>query len=412
METKAIADLQPGVRLAKAVYSAEGKLLFPVGETLTRDVLATLKTWGVTTVNVFEEDAPNRPSAAAVLPEDMMDAVRETVGRRFRLQDIGNPYIATLFDLAVELEGRAMLSRPGKSPRLPKPSPAFHTSRPEPTNVETLIAASGKMGTLPMVFHRLVEIINSPYASPADSAKIIATDPALSAKLLRLVNSPFYGLATRIDTISRAVVLVGTGQLVMLAMGATLMTAFKGMPISLVNMQSFWNHSIACGVAARLLARHLSLPQPETWFVSGLLHDIGRLLVYTQLPTHALYLLTEARRRDVSIYSLETDTLGFTHEALGEALLRSWRCPEEIVRRIGRHHFPLAEDAEPEDAVLPIANLLAQGLGYGSSGEQILPEVSPRAWELADLTPEALLDVSGRLDDDVRDMRSVLNHQE
>ena len=409
METKALSDLQPGARLAKAVYSTEGKLLFPVGEVLTAYVLATLKTWGITAVSIADAETFLAPlPTAASLPEDMMEAVRELVGRRFMLQQNNNPYTAVLFDLAVELQGRTMLSKPGKTGYSAKPSPAFHTSRPDPVSIEALIASSGKMGTLPMVFHRLVEIINSPYASSSDAAKVIATDPALSAKLLRLVNSPFYGLASRIDTISRAVVLVGTGQLVMLAMGATLITAFKGMPVSLVSMQSFWGHSIACGVAARLFARRLSLPAPETWFVNGLLHDIGRLLIYTQLPTHALYLLTEARRQDVAVYSMEAEILGFTHEQLGAALLRNWRCPEEMAVRIGRHHAPVNEKTDPSDAVLPAANLLAQGLGYGSSGELLMPAVQPAIWSLLRVTPEQLLEVCAQMEDEVRDMRSLL----
>ncbi len=409
MEIKALSDLQPGARLAKAVFSAEGKLLFPAGEVLNPNILATLKSWGVTSVAIFDGNESDRRAQAAALPEDMMGAVREVVGKRFLLQNMSSPHIIALFDLAVEQQGRIMLGKPGKSPLAAKPAPAFHTSKPEPASLDALIAASGKMGTLPVVFHRLVEIINSPYASASDAAKVIATDPALAAKLLRLVNSPFYGLATRIDTISRAVVLVGTGQLVMLAMGATLITAFKGMPISLVSMQSFWSHSIAAGVAARLMARHLSLPQPETWFVSGLLHDIGRLLIYTQLPTHALHLLTESRRRDIPVHDLEPEILGFTHEELGAALLRNWRCPEEIATRIARHHTQPKPSSPPDDAVLPAANLLAQGLGYGSSGEVLLPRIPNHTWGLLRLAPDELPEMCSRLEDDVREMRSLLS---
>ncbi len=411
MKLTGITDIQPGSRLGRAVYNAEGKLLFPAGETLTRKILAELKAWGVAAVWPAPpaEERPQPDYAGVVLPEDMMEAVRELVRGRFAEQDLKKPHIAALFDLAVELQGRISLSKPGKVVPSAKPSPAFHTGKPEPVALESLIAESAKMGTLPIIFHRLVEIINSPFASSADAAKIIATDPALSAKLLRLVNSPFYGLGTRIDTISRAVVLVGTGQLVMLAMGATLITSFKGMPVSLVSMQSFWNHSIACGVAARLLARRLGLPQPETWFVAGLLHDIGRLLIFSRLSTHALYLLTEARRRNVSVLGLEPGTLGFTHQEVGAALLRNWRCPDELAVRVGGHHAELAETAEAEKILLPVANLISQGLGYGSSGELRLHPLPASVWDTLRVAPEHLIEMCRQMDEDVREMRSLLS---
>jgi putative nucleotidyltransferase with HDIG domain len=193
----------------------------------------------------------------------------------------------------------------------------------------------------------------------------------------------------------------------MLAMGATLVTVFKGLPVSLVNMQSFWSHSISTGAAARLLAKHLGRQQPESFFVAGLLHDIGRLLLYTQLPKHSLYLLTEAKRRRVSVYSLEEETLGFSHDALGLALLDFWRCPPELAARVAGHHTPPDENAPPEAYVLPVANMLAQALGYGSSGEILLPPVPERAWERLGLSPEALVTLCHKLDNSVRHLRSL-----
>ena len=405
-----ISAVRPGNRLARAIFSGEGKLLFPPGEVLSEKSLEELRQWGIASVAVDVSIPAPAVDETSVPPEDLMQAVREMVADRFSLLDMKDPHIAALFELAVERQGRIMLSKPGKIAMGGKPSPAFHTPRPPQAAIQPLIAASLKMGTLPIVFHRLVEIINSPYASPNDAAKVIATDPALSAKLLRLVNSPFYGLPTRIDTIPRAVVLVGTGQLVMLAMGATLVTAFKGVPVSLVNMQSFWSHSIGCGVGARLLAQRAGIADSESFFVAGLLHDIARLLVYTQLPTHALYLLTEAKRQQVSVHSLEKQTLGFTHEELGAELLRSWRCPQELVNRVLKHHAPLSRSrATAEDAALPAANMITQALGFGSSGEIYLPSPGEGAWALLGLSPEQLTGECQTMEDKIRELRLLLS---
>jgi putative nucleotidyltransferase with HDIG domain len=272
-----------------------------------------------------------------------------------------------------------------------------------------LIENSHRMGTLPVVFQRLVAALHHGGKDTSEIAGIITTDPALTAKLLRLVNSPFYGLPYKIDTVPRAVVMVGARQLSMLAMGATLVTIFKGLPISLINMQAFWSHSISTGAAARLLARHLDLPQPDSFFVAGLLHDIGRLLLFSQLPKHSLYLLTEAKRRRTSVYSLEQETLGFSHDLLGLKLLEFWRCPAELTRRVAEHHTAPEENAPVEAFVLPVANILAQALGYGSSGEILLPPIPPKAWERLCLTPEALAMLCRKLDNSVRHLRSLFS---
>jgi HD-like signal output (HDOD) protein len=408
METLAVEAVQPGRKLARAVFDGEGKLLLPPGSILTQDRLEVLKECGIATVILFPL-AETVPSSPASPPEDFLASIREMVAERFRLLDLADPYAQAIFDLAVERQGRLLLSHAGKISVGSKPAPAFQTQRPPKVPIRSVIEASNRMGTLPVVFHRLIEMINNPNTTAAELADLVVMDPALTAKLLRLVNSPFYGLAQKIETIPRAVAMVGTRQLITLAMGATLITAFKGVPVSLVNMQSFWSHSISCGAASRLLTRHASLPQPENSFVAGLLHDISRLLIYTQLPNHSLYILTEAKRRQISIHNLEKETLGFTHEELGGELLRAWNCPDILVRRVARHHKPVTEDSTAEDAILPAANMLVQALGYGSSGDILILPLEPVAWTKLSLSPEKLLDQCRSLDDNIRELRAMLS---
>lgn len=403
------ASARPGGRLARAVFSKDGKLLFSPGEEITENLLRVLRQWGVDSFAV-ESDPPASSKAGDSQPEDVLQAVRDMVQDRFRLHDLENDaYSNAIFELAVERQGRMMLSKAGKVVLSGNTSPAFQTQRPPQVKMRTLIDSSQRMGTLPVVFHRLVEIINNPDASPMEVGKIVSMDAALTARLLRLVNSPFYAFASRIDSIPRAVTMVGTRQLVMLAMGATLITAFKGVPVSLVNMQSFWAHSISCGAAARQFALLCKASGTESAFVTGLLHDISRLLIFSLLPNHTLYILTEAKRRQESVHDLEKETLGFGHEDLGAELLNIWRCPKELVDRVHAHHTIPKADAPAADSVLPAANVLTQALGYGSSGEIYIPPLPSPAWEKLGLSPESLLEQCRILDDKVRELRTLLS---
>jgi putative nucleotidyltransferase with HDIG domain len=397
------------MKLARSVFSKGGMLLLPRGTVLAADQARALVRAGLGTIAVeLTSDEPPPLAAEPVeRPDDLMPTVRRMVSERFDSLPQGNPHIQALFNLAVERQGRLLLSCPGKVALGKVSSPAFQTPRPDKVEMSALVENSQRMGTLPIVFQRLVAALHNHDMDVHEVAKIIATDPALTAKLLRLVNSPFYGLPYKIDSIPRAVVMVGARQLSMLAMGATLVTVFKGLPVSLVNMQSFWSHSISTGAASRLLARQIGHTQPESFFVAGLLHDIGRLLLYSQLPKHSLYLLTEAKRRRVSVYSQEKETLGFSHDALGLELLDFWRCPPELTARVAGHHTLPGENDPPEAYVLPVANMMAQALGYGSSGEILLFPVPDRAWEQLGLSPEDLTTLCHKLDNSIRHLRSL-----
>ena len=408
MKILEISSAPLGERLARPVFTQEGKLLFLPGEVITDGTLHVLRQWKIASIAVESEASSAAPNRGEAQPEDVLQVARDMVLDRFRLQDMNDEHVKAIYDLAVVRHARMMLSKTGKAVPGGVSSPAFQTQRPPQVKMRTLIESSQRMGTLPVVFHRLVEIINDPYTSAAAVSRIVSMDPALSARLLRLVNSPFYGFAARIDSITRAVAMVGTRQLVMLAMGATLITAFKGVPVSLVNMQSFWAHSISCGAASRQLSGFLKTTPNEGFFVAGLLHDVSRLLIYSLLPNHALYILTEAKRRQDSVHSLEREILGFGHEDLGAELLQLWRCPDDLIQRVHMHHSTLTEDSSAEDAILPTANALSLALGYGSSGEIFVLPFSVIAWEKLNISPELLLEQCRILDETVRELRTLL----
>ncbi len=256
---------------------------------------------------------------------------------------------------------------------------------------DDLIRGVLDVGTIQTMYQRLVQVIDHPLSSASDVGKVIGEDPGLTARLLRLVNSPIYGFPSRIDTVSQAISIVGMTQLRDLAIGTSFIRLFTNVPSHLVDMDSFWRHSIACGLAARLLAAGRREANVERFMVAGLLHDIGRPIVFMRVPLEAASALLEAGRTGQPLFEVERKLLGFHHGAVGAALLDRWRLPGMLVDCAAWHHAPhLAPRFPAEAAVVHFADVIANALQLGSSREHRVPTFDPPAWEAIDLSPTIL----------------------
>jgi putative nucleotidyltransferase with HDIG domain len=169
------------------------------------------------------------------------------------------------------------------------------------------------------------------------------------------------------------------------------MRMFVNVPSQLVDMDSFWRHSIACGLAARLLAAHRRESNVERFFIAGLLHDIGRPIIFTRAPLEGAAALLEANRSGTLLFEVEQRTLGFHHGAVGSVLLDRWRLPSMLTEAVAWHHAPrLASRFPVETAVVHTADVIANALSLGSSGEHLVPALDSTAWDLLELSPAIL----------------------
>lgn len=248
--------------------------------------------------------------------------------------------------------------------------------------------------SLPRICTRLNEALEDPRTSTVEIAELLSSDPALTARLLRLVNSAVYGFPTRIETPSQAVMIIGTAHLCDLALTTSITRIFRDIPGDLVSMESFWRHSIACGLAARTLAGHRREPNVERFFVAGVLHDIGRLVLYQHAPDLARAALARARERDELLHVAERETIGFDHAVIGATLLRTWGLPASLEEAVAAHHDPRRSRRYPlESAVVHVADVVVHALQFGGSGERFVPPLDPAAWELLELPPAAIVGV-------------------
>ncbi len=258
-------------------------------------------------------------------------------------------------------------------------------------SAQDLIRKTSDVASLPLVFVRLNQEVNNPHCSIHRLATIIMEDAGLSARLLRIVNSALYQYPSKIDSISVAVTVIGTEQLRDLALATSVMTLFKNMPADLVNMNSFWCHSLGCGIVARLLAGKRKEIALERYFLAGVLHDIGRLLIYQNCGDEMRRVLKSNLEDPRHFYEVEKEQLGFNHPEVGGLLLERWKIPSILAEMVSCHHQPEnAREYPLGPSLVHIADIIAHSLQLGNSGDLLVPALSPVAWKQSGLDPEDL----------------------
>ncbi len=276
--------------------------------------------------------------------------------------------------------------------------------------LERLLEETSTVYSLPMFYERLNDAINHPRSSVDDISKIITEDQGLTARLLRLGNSPLFGCYAKVDSISKAVTIIGTQQLRDLALAASVMGVFKGIPEDLLNMTSFWRHSIACGIVARSLGVYRRESNVERLFVAGMLHDVGQVVLAAARPEISRELL-EAQRDTGRFYlELEREWLGFDHAEVGGALLKKWKIPISIGEPVACHHTPeSAEQFRLETALVHLADIICQSMEFGQGAECGVPPLDESAWERLGLSPHMLGAVLKQSESQIQETFSILS---
>lgn len=263
----------------------------------------------------------------------------------------------------------------------------------------------------PIIYLRINEELSRPDPRPHVITEIIGEDAGLTARLLRLVNSSFFSVPQRIETVSEALRLVGHSQVRDLALVTTMMTSFREIPSDLVSMNEFWLHSLAVGVGARAVARSVGELNVERYFLAGVLHDIGRLVMLTGGGERMRQAILRAREGNMLLYGAELEEFGFAHTRVGEELLRSWGLPLYLQHAAGCHHAPLKSvHYVLEASVIHLADALAHALRYGGNGEQFVPPLSRGGWNHIGVSKLALTTIGMEVDRQVIALLDVLSH--
>lgn len=274
-----------------------------------------------------------------------------------------------------------------------------------PAEIRRIVQECRTISTLPTIFHKVNEAVDNPTSSASDLASIISTDQGLTTRLLTLVNSSFYSFSKKIDTVSRAVTIIGFKQLKELVLATSVLSMFKDVNSeSGLNMEDFWKHSIACGLACRILAIYRRDENPEAYFVAGLLHDIGRLVLLESRGSRFAPVLAAAKGDSRLLFEAEQKTFGFSHADVGAALMAFWKLPQHLHDAVSRHHAPgRGKQQQNAAGVVHIADILVHAAGIGSSGEFFVPPLQPEIWQSSRLQKSMLEPVMDKIQDQFDD---------
>ena len=385
-----IDDLHAGMILAEDLFTSSGRFVLAAGAALAAEHLSKFKDWGIVEAGIEDESlgAEYRQQQEAIA--QYTERAEAYLYRRFALNDLEQEPLTTIYRHAVYLFAQSL--QKGWDPEV------FSVDLlradgdiEEPVlSVPQLLKGNVEIVSQPKVYSHIVDLLNDPETSSHRLAQVIGKDASLSVRLLRLVNSPFYGFSGKIDSITRAVSLLGTDELTTLALGVTVVRQFKDIPSDLLNMDSFWRHSIRCGLFARILAGHLGESGEEKYFTGGLLHDIGRLVMLERMPNQYKRAIVKARDENLPMYRAEQACLQTDHSIVGKLLVMRWRLPTPLIRMIGSHHSPGSNQYSLESSLMHVADVLAHACGHEVNLVNEIPPLQLKAWEATGLTEDVL----------------------
>jgi HD-like signal output (HDOD) protein len=386
MDIVSTTKLKEDMVLSDDVKDINGRLLLGKGKKIESSHIRMLKMWGITEVTIVGNLSSEENSEPHEDPQ-LVEKFKENTKDIFGYNDLTHPAMEELFRLSVEFRLHNNILAEEKNIILTNKYDVGHHKQKDLRS--EINRDKIKLPEIPSIVFELNEVIANPLSTADHISKVVNKSPSLAALLLKIVNSSFYGLPSRIDSLSKAVALIGTKEIAGLAIGISTITIFKDIPKEIIDMHSFLKHSFACGIVSRALAAHKNMPNTEHFFVSGLLHDIGRLVIYQYLPEQAKTLLNHQIKSNKLLYQEERSFIGYTHTDIGRYLTQKWKLTFELENNVFYHHNPSSANNPVQTAIIHLADIFVNALGIGSSGERSVPPLDYKAWDYLDISPSS-----------------------
>lgn len=268
------------------------------------------------------------------------------------------------------------------------------------------VEALKSVPTMPGTFEKISRLIDSSKTAATDIADVISSDQALSAKVLRLVNSAFYGFPGRISNVTHALIILGFD----VVKGLVLSTSVFDMMLA-KGLFGLWEHSLGCAITAGAIARKIEHPDPEEASVAALLHDLGKVIIRIEVPEKASLIEEAIEKKEISVYEAEEDILEFNHAMVGKWLSQKWNLPPALADPIAYHHAPgLARSAPTQTAIVHLADILVRARGFGSGGDSLVPQIDAKAWGALHISDPLLEEIINEMDDKLEDTEDMFDN--
>ena len=266
--------------------------------------------------------------------------------------------------------------------------------------IERIIRRVDRLPTLPVIYSKVTQLLQSPNTTVQMIGNIIAEDQAIAVKVLRLVNSAFYSLPHRIGNLKHAIVLLGLNQIKNLVLATSTLQMFKKyQSAQLFDMRKFWEHSVGCAVAAKVLAETAYLGSPDDMFAGGLLHDVGKLIHAIYLHEEFSAVVSDVEARGLPLFESEKKILGYDHTYTGRELAMRWSLSQGTISMIAHHHLSDGSALlSKEVAAVHIGNSICIAMGLGSGGEKKVPMINEKAWEMLGIELSSLEYIVARIE--------------
>ena len=268
------------------------------------------------------------------------------------------------------------------------------------TKIKKALRHSKNLPTLPAIIQKLTSMAEDPNTTTDQMGRVIAKDHILAAKLLRLVNSAFYGFPQRISSLSSAIILLGFNVIKSLIISSSIFDLMESQDVQL------WEHSLGCAVACSVLAKRLDVADPEEISTAGLIHDIGKVAIKMELPDHYEEINRLVSDQQTSRREAERQLLHLDHAEVGGWLAKSWNLPPKLIEPIAGHHEPGACRKEPlACAIVHFGDLLIRALGYGHGDDIWVPSLDQKAWRTLGLATDDLPSLIDEIEEKLWDVK-------
>ncbi len=229
-----------------------------------------------------------------------------------------------------------------------------------------------ELPALPTSVAKIMELCNDPTTSPADLSKVISLDPVLMGRIMKMINSAYYGLNNQVTSLVRAIIMLGFNTVKNLALSTAILGTVGSTNSQALNMEDFWMHSLSVGVTAKLIAKKRGEPSKvlEEFFVAGLLHDIGKIAFNNKLPKEYMSAIAYAEKESVSLLTAEEHELSCTHPEVGQMIASSWNLSENLSDAIRHHHESYTGPHKTMVYSVCAANYFANVIEIGFSGDK------------------------------------------